>query len=558
VTEPRFRDERQTLKRPSGRSTLQLEAIERELEFRKWFPKSLVLTPKEMDEAAVDQAVDAFTAFCRDNFMVKIAGKRVPLELRDAQVDTVRAILESKRTVILKARQIGFSTLLAAFCIWCAMGGADRQIYMLSKGQNESRSLLSKARYGYRNLPEWVRERGPKLLDRTLERMTFANDSFLISSQSASDPIRGETAWMVIVDEWASIPDQEGAWAAIEPTADQDEARIIGLSTAKGSGDFFHQMWIGAQTQSNGFRPVFHSWRAVPNRDDKWYAQKKQENPVWFVSQEYPDNPEEAFIGSGNPFFDLDILRGWKAQEPVGKYRTHMQDGEPMIVDDPNGELVVWEHPKQGVPYVIGADVAAGYEYGDWSVFYVMEAKSERIVAMYRGKAFPDVYATEILQPTGLYYNQALITPEVNNMGSTVMSALMRIDYPNLFRRRSKLKRKETVMETMGWMTLSNNKHDICNGVDRWMRAGGRALDDVTIAELKTFVRDQKGTHISLHGSPHDDTVMALAITVMAAKYAVDTGFKPPKLSEAGSIKWWEKQLSGKSKGGKRRLTAVA
>jgi hypothetical protein len=114
------------------------------------------------------------------------------------------------------------------------------------------------------------------------------------------------------------------------------------------------------------------------------------------------------------------------------------------------------------------------------------------------------------------------------------------------------------VMETMGWMTLSNNKHDICNGVDRWMRAGGRALDDVTIAELKTFVRDQKGTHISLHGSPHDDTVMALAITVMAAKYAVDTGFKPPKLSEAGSIKWWEKQLSGKSKGGKRRLTAVA
>jgi hypothetical protein len=556
MTTPRFRDERKTLKRPSGRSTLELERLEREVQFRRWFPKDLKFSPDGMSEADVDAVITAFTLFVEENFLVKVPGGREKLMLRPAQLETLRAVVESRKVVILKARQVGFSTLFAAFCLWAVMAGADRQIYMLSKGQKESRALLSKARYGYRNLQPWVQERAPKLTDRTLERMTFENDSFLVSSQSASDPIRGETAWLVIVDEWASIPDQEGAWAAIEPTTDVG-GRVVGLSTAKGAGDFFHQLWIGAETHSNGFRPVFHSWRAVPNRDDEWYRTKLAENPRWFVSQEYPDNPEEAFIGSGNPFFDLDILRGWAVKQPVGYYRTYMDGETPMVVDDARGELAIWEHPKPGVPYVIGADVAAGYEHGDWSVAFVMDTETERIVAMYRGHPSPDIYAEQVLQPVGLYYNQALLCPEVNNMGATVMSTLMRIDYPQLFRRRSKLKRKETVMETMGWLTLSNNKHDICNGVDKWMRSGGRAYDEVTIAELKTFVRDQKGTHISLHGSPHDDTVMALAITVMASRYAVDTGYRVPKMSDKGSIAWWERQLTGKKKK-TRHLSAVS
>ena len=549
MTAPKFRDERQTLKRPSGRSTLQLDMLEREIQWRTWFPSGMVLTPG-MSELEADQVLEAFQAFCRDCFTVKIAGERVPLELREAQVDTVRAIIENRRVVALKARQIGFSTLLAAWSLWCALGGSDRQIYMLSKGQRESRSLLAKARYGYRNLPSWVQERGPKLLDRTLERMTFDNDSFLISSQSSADPIRGETAWMVIVDEWASIPDQEGAWAAIEPTADQKTARIIGLSTAKGSGDFFHDLWVRATAGTNGFRPVFHSWRAVPERDDEWYYQKKLENPVWFVSQEYPDNPEEAFIGSGNPFFDLDILRGWSEDvpEPLGRFRTYMSGADPMVVDHAHGDLTIWEHPSSKKAYVIGADVAAGLEHGDWSVFYVMEAKSEKVVAMYRGHEPPDLYAEQVLQPVGLYYNTALIAPEVNNMGATVMSSLMRVQYPNLFRRRTKLKRKEKVMETMGWLTMQNNKPDLMNGIDKWMRAGHSVSDRVTIAELKTFVREQRGNHVALHGSPHDDCVMALGITIMAAQYAQENNLDAPPKNDKGSIAWWERQLSRKSR----------
>jgi hypothetical protein len=233
-----------------------------------------------------------------------------------------------------------------------------------------------------------------------------------------------------------------------------------------------------------------------------------------------------------------------------------MEGGEHFVATDPHGDLQIWENPSPKIAYVIGADVAAGLEHGDWSVCYVMEAKSRKVVAMYRGHVPPDVYAEQVLQPLGLFYNQALIAPEVNNMGSTVMSALMRAEYPNLYRRRSKLKRKETIMETMGWLTMSNNKPDLMNGIDRWMREGGYTLDDVSLAELKTFVREQKGDHVALHGSPHDDCVMALGITVMACRYAVENNLAEPKLDTKGSIKWWIDQLD-RGKRGSKRLSPV-
>jgi hypothetical protein len=543
-----------TVKRPTGRKTLSDERLDQEIRWRSWFPKGLVFTPDGMTEEQTAKVVDAFVAFARDNIKIKVPGGRIPMELRDAQISTLHDFVKNRDVIILKARQVGFSTLLAIFALWCAMAGADRQIYMLSKKQTASRALLSKARYAYRNLPDWVQARGPKLVDKTLEKMTFENDSFLVSGPSASDPIRGETAWLAIVDEWASIPDQEGAWAAIEPTADIG-GRIIGLSTAKGSGDFFHQLWVGAETGNNQFFPVFHSWRAVPNRDDKWYAEKKANNPRWFVSQEYPDNPEEAFIGAGNPFFDLDIIRDWKTTEPIGVYRAEFVMGEPSMILDMDGGLEIWKHPSPKLAYAIGADVAMGLEHGDFSVAYVMEAKTREVVAVYRGHVHPDVFGEQILSALGFYYNQALVCPEVNNHGLTTITAMMRRDYPNLYRRRTRLKRRETITESMGWLTTAANKADMCNKIDAWMREGRQVHDMRSIAELKTFVREQRGDHVALHGSPHDDHVLALGLTLIACQYAEENNLLEPQFNPAGSIDWWARKLSQKTS--KRRLSST-
>jgi hypothetical protein len=84
--------------------------------------------------------------------------------------------------------------------------------------------------------------------------------------------------------------------------------RIIGLSTANGSGNFFHHLWTGASTGNNKFESMFFPWSATEDRGPSWYEEKKQSMLPWQLAQEYPTTPEEAFVRSGNPVFDLDVL----------------------------------------------------------------------------------------------------------------------------------------------------------------------------------------------------------------------------------------------------------
>ena len=164
-------------------------------------------------------------------------------------------------------------------------------------------------KYGFKHLPEWLIERGPKSVVEHQQRMGFDNGSQITSMPSASDPARGESATLIVVDEWAFLPNPEEAWASIEPVADVG-GRIIGLSTANGSGNFFHQLWNGASTGNNKFDAMFFPWSASEDRDGSWYEGKKDSMLPWQLAQEYPTDPEEAFVRSGNPVFDLDVLNG--------------------------------------------------------------------------------------------------------------------------------------------------------------------------------------------------------------------------------------------------------
>jgi hypothetical protein len=252
----------------------------------------------------------ADSAFFCENFVYirnPKTGKH-PLKLREAQRQGLEHWTNNRYSLTLKARQIGWSTLVAAYVLWVAMGGADREIILISRNQEVAVDLLKKIKYAYNNLPEWFRSRAPKPINDRQDKWEFDNGSSIFSSQSQSDPARGSSAYLIVVDEWASLPNAEDSWASIEPVADIG-GRIIGLSTAKGAGNFFHQLWVDAETGNNSFATMFHSWRAVPERDDDWYTAKKRDMLPHLLAQEYPTTPEEAFLQSGNPVFQLDKLQ---------------------------------------------------------------------------------------------------------------------------------------------------------------------------------------------------------------------------------------------------------
>ena len=264
-------------------------------------------------------------------FIAHPAYGRILFALREAQSKALEEWEENRYSLTLKARQIGWTTLVAAHQFWLAFFKADQNIIDLSRTEREAVLLLRKTKYGHKHLPGWMVDRGPKSLVEHQQRMAFDNGSQIVSMPSASDPARGESATLIVVDEWAFLPNAEEAWASIEPVADVG-GRIIGLSTANGSGNFFHELWVNAQTGSNKFESMFFPWSATGDRNEDWYADKQASMLPWQLAQEYPTTPEEAFIRSGNPVFDLDILDAMQIHVQAGRY-GYLHELQPKVLE---------------------------------------------------------------------------------------------------------------------------------------------------------------------------------------------------------------------------------
>ncbi len=508
---------------------MELQELLREKEWRKC---------RGPDEATAEQQLEAFLYFCHTYWKIKHPERgRIPFELRDAQVETVRTWLTSRYTIILKARQIGFSTLAAAFAFWLCFFRSDRFVVMLSRTEREAIKLLGKAKYGYTAMPAWLKQRGPDMTSNNQTKLTFSNESAIESLPSGNDPARGESVYLVIVDEWAFLPNAEEAWASIEPITDVG-GRVIGLSTANGSGDFFHQMWLGAKIGLNNFTPIFFPWSANEDRDDSWYTAKARGTPEWQMHQEYPRTPEEAFIKSGNPVFDVDALQKLETVKPE-RFQVIIREKKNVDLGPaPEGEFRVWEHPKIDGNYVIGADVAEGLGHGDYSCFHIVDARSKDVVANWHGRIDPDSFGYLIAE-IGWRYNYALVGVESNNHGLTTLKALQRYGYRNLFRQRRMAQRVPDVTELLGWRTTTASKPLAIDELGAAVRDADIGLRcEPTITEMMAFVRDPNG---KMHGSPHDDYVMALAITWQMLKYVWLPEYRVDQEPPRFSVDWFTK-----------------
>jgi hypothetical protein len=464
----------------------------------------------------------------------------IPFILRDAQSQTLDVWTSNRLSITLKARQVGFSTLVAAHVLHQALFFPDRFIILLSRGEREAAKLLEKASYAYDRLPEWMRER-VKRTNKAEGKMTFANGS-IIESLPASAPARGDAASLIVVDEWAFFEDPEGAWASIEPAADIG-GKIIALSTANGWGNLFHQMWVGATTGNSKFAPIFFGWDAVPDRDEDWYAAKADEMPAHILHQEYPRDPDEAFIKSGNPVFDPDILKRLEQRPPLARGRlTHNNDRALRSFywrEENQGPLRLWAYPQAHHNYVIGADVADGNEHGDYSAAHVIDLHSHEVVAVWHGHIDSDLFGLELAK-LGWWFNNALVAPEANNRGIATIKSLQRIPYGNIFRHRLLGNRKEPKADRLGWQTTKATKPLMIDELNGALREGSVSVyDPQTVTELKTYVRDEKG---QTHGSPYDDRVVSLAICWQMTKWAGANEYREKK-DDTWTVDWWARQI---------------
>jgi hypothetical protein len=465
-------------------------------------------------------------------------GGLIPFELFDYQVNALSAFAEQRFTLALKARQIGLTTLLAGHMFWLAWFHDHKEVLVLSITERDSQQVVSKIKDGWKSIPDWLKARGPALLTDHQQKMPFSNGSVIESLPSRNDPARGRTASLVVLDEWASYDNPDEAWASVMPVADVG-GRIIALSTAKGSGNMFHTQWVRASQNKSKFKPLFFPWNCRPERDEQWYHQQTLDYQDWQMAQEFPGDPEEAFIKSGRMVFDLGTLDAQVTRESDQGRLVAGAYGGQSFLEDGDGNLSVWELPHPEHAYAIGADVAMGLSTGDYSSAHVIDTRTGHVVAHWHGHIDPDLFGDELAR-LGRFYNKALVGVESNNHGLTTLKALQRTGYPHIYFQRQMAGRYETPGQRLGWRTTKATKPLMIDNLSRALRDGAlKVFDGNTVAELKGYVRMDNN---SMAGSPHDDRVISLAIAEQMRQYSFSPEAQAPQ-SDYWSFDWWSRQI---------------
>jgi len=414
------------------------------------------------------------------------------------QDDLLNDYNDFRFNVILKARQLGISTITAAYCVWFMLFHKEKNIVVLATKFSTAANLVKKVKSMMKNLPEWMKIATIDVDNRT--SFELSNGSIIKAVPTSEDAGRSEALSLLVVDEAAHIEKMNEIWTAVYSTL-ATGGRCIALSTPKGTGNWFHKTYIGAVDGENEFNPIELMWDVHPERDQAWFEKETKNMSKRQVAQELLCN----FNTSGDTVVhpdDLAWIQG-NIKDPI--YRTGY-----------DRNFWIWEKFDGNNQYLLTADVARG-DGADNSVFHVIKLNTMEIVAEYQGKPSLDLYS-RILFDAGVEYGNCLLVVENNGIGISVLEKLCDLGYPNLY---YSIKSTHEFVESYqgevmdkavaGFTTSTKTRPLVVAKLEEFFR--NRLLTTYSSRiyhELKTFIW-QNGKPQAMR-SYNDDLVMALAI----------------------------------------------
>ena len=341
-----------------------------------------------------------------------IRGK-IPFELYPFQVDTLKEVLNHKYNIILKARQLGISTLTAAYSLWLMTFRNDKNILVLATKQDTAKNLVTKIRVMHSNLPGWLRQ---TCIEDNKLSLRYKNGSQVKAVSSSEDSGRSEALSLLVLDEAAFIDKIDTIWAAAQQTLSTG-GQCIALSTPNGVGNWFHRTWVDAEEEVNSFHPIKLHWTVHPERDEVYRREQDKLLGPGLAAQECDCD----FLTSGQMVVDGVILQEYKD--------NHCKD--PMMKQGIDSNVWIWEQPDYTKNYIMSADVSRG-DGTDFSAFHILEIESMKQVAEYRGKISTKDFGNLCVN-TATEYNDALLVVENNNIGWASIQQIIDRGYQNLF-----------------------------------------------------------------------------------------------------------------------------
>lgn len=481
-------------------------------------------------------------------------GKVIPLKLNEPQMKYYNVIKELHeqekpiRIIILKARQMGFSTETESIIFKNVVTNHNYNAGIVAHKEDSTANLFNMSKRMLEYLPDSIK---PEQKKSNAKELVFNNDkgtgldSKMKCMTAGGKGIgRSDTFTALHLSELAfwEGDKQDILLGLLQAVPNIPESMVIIESTANGF-DYFKELWDKAVAGENDFYPLFVGWNELKEYQMTYTGFELTEDEIelqtvynltleqltwrrWCIKnncggdiekfkQEYPICPDEAFLSTGQCYFDKEkvINRIRKVVEPIKrgsflyKYENN-QVSDIRFNENIKGTIKIFEEPQEGVPYVLAGDTAG--EGSDNFTAQVINNITGKQVAVLKQQYSELEYAQQVYC-LGLYYNTALIGIETN-FSTYPNEKLQEWDYPNLYIREKADTYVNRYNKSFGFKTTPVTRPLILGQLQEIVLEEIDNINDIdTLREMLTFIKNKVGRPEAEVGF-HDDLVMALAI----------------------------------------------
>ena len=414
-----------------------------------------------------------------------------------------------KNLIILKARQVGWTTLVSAYAAWTILFQPSRFVLVLSKKEKpDAQKFVSMCEFGRTRLPVWMQASLPKRTNDAMGSILLDNFSEIASGPSKVDPGRGSTPHLLIMDEFGAFPDPDSSWRSAIPGAAL--GRTIVLGNPDHNESKLHKEYRKAKKGQSRFVSVFVPWWAAGYRTQSWFEDITAGWSESDIAKEYPADDETCWLKAGDPVFN---------QTDLANLEVLMSKPPLFDADFRGGTLTTFEAYDSTQLYLISGDVASGGGR-DFTVFQIFSITRQKHVAKWKGRVSPDVAASVMAelgyswcppQQTEGETPGAELAPEVNGaFGKALMKNLVDASYPAIYMRYEEFDNyRSRGNPKRGWYTSAETKIMIKDGFWRKLKSGlVTTCDSGLFEEAKGFRHLPQG---EMGGTP-DDELMAYMI----------------------------------------------
>lgn len=516
-------------------------------------------------------------------------GDIVAFELNDAQIALYKELClqrrrgERMRINILKARQLGMSTFIAALYIILTLLVPGQRAVVVADIAENAKKIFEKYQFMYQSLPEWIKEVIPLKADNAHELVVAygARKSSIRVVTVGDHAGRGTTCQYLHLSEVAFWKDIKSVIKSLNQTVSTKNAYsiIIYETTANGVNEY-KNMYDNAVGGNSSFKAVFYPWfldkdyrmdyngfKLMPHEEKlvkelhldlqqiAWYRFKlnEMEGDLNSLKQEYPSTPLEAFITTGSSLFPMDLVLKRKSEilnkkfpryEFVWDKKKVSEQGDvitlvnPHLMENQIGLITIFEEVKNGHPYIVNVDPAMGGD--DNFVAQVFDNHScKQVAKLCINHNSNYQWLGEQIYCLCRYYNNAFLNAECNNpTGTFILEVAETCGHHFIYQDNAVDTLSDHYEDRRGYKTKTSNREYMINLTVNAFRDDYQMISDWdTLCEMENFqiVRNErtgKEKAVATSGN-HDDHITALFGIFLARRSMIQTTLVSEKIVDA-------------------------